>query len=81
MREMKYRVIRNVGRLGLRNIGDILYLGGGVADMWLRAGLVEAVLEDAEDNTAGAGLVECAALRVEAPPVKRRRGRPRKART
>jgi hypothetical protein len=52
-------------------------LGGGVADIWLRRGLVEEVEDESAIETAVVAPDRNAALRTE-PPKKRKRGRPRK---
>lgn len=72
--EVRVRIIRAVGPLGSRRVGDILTPTGGVRDIWLRRGWVEIV----DENTIEAAVVapECnAAIRTE--PPKRRPGRPR----
>lgn len=71
--EVRVRVIRAVGPLGLRHVGDILTPTGGVRDIWLRKGWVEIV----KDNAVEAAVVapeRNAAIRTD--PPKRRRGRP-----
>lgn len=74
---MKVRVTRQVRPLGRYPIGYVLEVGGGVADIWLRRGIVELV-EDESEVEAAVIAPECnAAIRTE-PPKKRKRGRPRK---
>lgn len=72
--EVRVRVVRAVGPLGLKRVGDILTPTGGVRDIWLRRGWVEVV----KDDTVEAAVVapeRNAAIRTE--PPKRRVGRPR----
>lgn len=71
--EVRVRVIKAVGPLGLRHVGDILTPTGGVRALWLQRGWIE-VVEDKTVEAAVVGPDRNAALRTD--PPKRRRGRP-----
>lgn len=72
--EVRVRVIKAVGPLGLRRVGDILTPTGGVRDIWLRRGWVE-VVEDGAVEAAVIAPERNAAIRTD--PPRRRVGRPR----
>ncbi len=74
---VKVRVVKPIGPLVGYTAGYEMELGGGVADIWLRRGLVEEVEDESAIETAVVAPDRNAALRTE-PPKKRKRGRPRK---
>jgi hypothetical protein len=74
---MKVRVIKPIRPLGRYRVGYVLEVGGGVADIWLRRGIVELVEDESEVEVATIEPDRNAAVRT-GPPKKRKRGRPRK---
>jgi hypothetical protein len=72
---MKLRVIKQAYPFAVYPIGHVLEAGGGVADIWLRKGIVELVEDEPQLETATIEPDQNAALRTERP--KRKRGRPR----
>lgn len=74
---VRVRVIKPLCPLGAFPVGHVLEVGGGVADIYLRRGLVELVEDEAQVETAMVEPERNAAIRTE-PPKTRKRGRPRK---
>ena len=76
MKNVRVRVIKQLGPLMRYPIGFEMEPGGGVAEIWLRRGWVEIVEDQQQLETATIEPNRNAAIRTERP--KRKRGRPRK---